>query len=596
MFCFACASANPSDAIRCSVCGERLPLTPGPRKRSHVAGWTQQRAVSRRQPVRRAAGRLIPFTTVFVLLTAGMLIASGLYARSQQQAVAYAQAAEARASGALITAQRLFAEAGDFRDAPRQLLEVRKALRPYDTAFAEGEEALAAGMPNEAVAAFLKVARELPDYPGVLEQLEAARSAAELDALRRAQDAIVNGDWLVAEAELLALLAVDPDNETVQQRLAEIQRNHAPIVFTRDHQLIVTGPDGREERVLAQGVAAAWPIWSPDRRQIAFLSPDGYGGAYGRRLYVINADGTSLRELAAGLRPYAWPVWSPDGQWIAYTVEGSVAGPYVQSARWIQVVNVETGQVRDLKPDPKASAFSPVWSPLGDRLAFIVRGPRDTGPSGMPDNDDRGPQFAVSDVWIWTMATGEMQPLTDGELVDPRRLAWSPTSEQIAVWSRFGSSFQRGRITLLDAGTGAITRVTAGTHDVSPPAWSPDGTRLAFVVDERGVRIIESDGGMETYWSEGWLSRYISWAPSGDALIIGTEHPRGEAVILTFEEGMPRWSDLQLHYDQSGMYAGPPQWSSWNPVALPGPPTLAGTALDPGPVSHGVTSTRNPIT
>jgi opacity protein-like surface antigen len=78
---------------------------------------------------------------------------------------------------------------------------------------------------------------------------------------------------------------------------------------------------------LAAGAAAApvgppsyWdPAWSPDGKQIAFVDHRGAGD-----LYVMNADGSGLRQLTQSSLPPAanygarQPAWSPDGSRIAF--------------------------------------------------------------------------------------------------------------------------------------------------------------------------------------------------------------------------------------------------------------------------------------
>ncbi|MFL7792716.1 MAG: BTAD domain-containing putative transcriptional regulator, partial [Anaerolineae bacterium] len=55
--------------------------------------------------------------------------------------------------------------------------------------------------------------------------------------------------------------------------------------------------------------------WSPDGQQIVFETEPNQGG---RRIYVIDVDGSNLRWLTEGEDYDSGPAWSPDGQWIAF--------------------------------------------------------------------------------------------------------------------------------------------------------------------------------------------------------------------------------------------------------------------------------------
>jgi hypothetical protein len=61
----------------------------------------------------------------------------------------------------------------------------------------------------------------------------------------------------------------------------------------------------------------AMPVWSPNSRQLAFISTtDG-----NPEIYVINSDGTGRTRLTNNASQDVAPVWSPDGQWIAFLSE-----------------------------------------------------------------------------------------------------------------------------------------------------------------------------------------------------------------------------------------------------------------------------------
>ena len=65
------------------------------------------------------------------------------------------------------------------------------------------------------------------------------------------------------------------------------------------------------------------PAWSPDGRQIAFESTmDG-----DREIYVMNADGTNIRQLTHNTLWDEGPAWSPDGTKLAFSSGADDAAP-----------------------------------------------------------------------------------------------------------------------------------------------------------------------------------------------------------------------------------------------------------------------------
>ena len=69
-------------------------------------------------------------------------------------------------------------------------------------------------------------------------------------------------------------------------------------------------PNGRDLAQLTT-ISARNPSWSPDGKRLVFDD--------GRRIAVINADGTGQRYLTRPSGVDAEPAWSPDGRTIAFT-------------------------------------------------------------------------------------------------------------------------------------------------------------------------------------------------------------------------------------------------------------------------------------
>jgi TolB protein len=59
-----------------------------------------------------------------------------------------------------------------------------------------------------------------------------------------------------------------------------------------------------------------YPTWSPHGDRIAFM---GGPSASDYDIWVVDVDGTNLRQLTDSPGPDVWPEWSPDGARVAFT-------------------------------------------------------------------------------------------------------------------------------------------------------------------------------------------------------------------------------------------------------------------------------------
>ncbi len=150
----------------------------------------------------------------------------------------------------------------------------------------------------------------------------------------------------------------------------------------------------------------------------------------------------------------------------------------------------------------------PAWSPDGSRLAY-VRGTEDESQ-------------------ILLLGTGELTPLRRG--VSDQSPAWSPDGTALA-FSRFTVRNQRYRssIVVADVASGAervlVTKRLFPRWDVvGEPAWSPDGTTIAFT-QSRIDREHDIRPDVRTIPAGGGTSRLVirdaqspAWSPGGDRL------------------------------------------------------------------------------
>jgi dipeptidyl aminopeptidase/acylaminoacyl peptidase len=194
------------------------------------------------------------------------------------------------------------------------------------------------------------------------------------------------------------------------------------------------------------------------------------------------------------------PQRSPDGVWVAYTVtaidaEKDKRNTDIWMARWDGTAQ----QQLTTSPDNETS---PRWSPDGKYLAFLAS-------RGTDDEKKKGAQL-----WLLPRLGGEAQLVSDvkGGLAD---IQWAPDSTRLAFvmsdvdpadepekmegWKRKTAPpividryhFKEDRtgylkrlyshIAVFDLATKTATALTSGQADDQSPAWSPDGTRIAFI-------------------------------------------------------------------------------------------------------------------
>ena len=320
---------------------------------------------------------------------------------------------------------------------------------------------------------------------------------------------------------------------------------------------------------------------SPDASRILFVERPRSGP---ENIKIMNADGSGLRTLWSGGK-YIGLSWSADSTRIAFAAQvvlnpGDPSPPPVDAE--LTVVDIATGASHVL--DGAGAIYSMAWSPDGRTLAYAMS--RDpvyrirrvliyTIPAsgGAPTKVSDGPWYDMEPKWsadgktitfksdrssrdgvysfdAATGATTVLQPLPPGSLAADEQT--SPTvgggcveppklpGEGFVIGclspnGRFRATVLAERLTITDVASGAVVSAEGLGAQQAPPAWSPDGTGVAFI---------------GTSGSESWL--YVFNPSTGDAsrLVHADARANSTPSIIWARDGM------SIFYTQGGFCTG----------------------------------------
>lgn len=258
------------------------------------------------------------------------------------------------------------------------------------------------------------------------------------------------------------------------------------LVYSMQGSLWQQDLDSTRARQLTDGLGYDYqPDVAPDGRHVVFVRYDGSA----MHLYLLELDSGRVRALTDGDDVNVEPRYSPDGTRLAFV-----------STRGSGRFRLHTGSLTDaglesapLLPERRSRVsryyysefdheLSPAWTPDGESLVYV------SNPEII---------YGSGAIWRRELGGGNALPVRVEETTWRAKPDVSPDGKRVVYSSYLGRQWHQLWLTTA-AGGGDPLPLTYGDYDVTAARWSPDGARIAYVVNEDGglaIRVQDVVGG-----------------------------------------------------------------------------------------------------
>ncbi len=353
--------------------------------------------------------------------------------------------------------------------------------------------------------------------------------------------------------------ALSPDGKTLAfvVRKFDIDGN-----TSARHIYTVPMEGGTPRQLTTQGSLNERPKWTPDSKQIVFVS-NRSGEA---QIWRMAPDGTGAAQVTNISTEAGGVLVSPDGKNVVFqsavypdcpddacnkTKAEEEAKSKVKARsytsllyrHWTEfqgkkrnhlfVVPIEGGVAKDLTPGPRDvppfSLGGPddyAISPDGTELCFVM------------NQDENLAMSTNSDLFVVPLAGGEAKKITTMNPAADNSPAYSPDGKLLAyrAQSKAGYESDKWRLVVMDRTSGSATILTESLDRwVESFTWSPDSKRLFFTVADRGRVNLQmmpaAGGGAQTVVAGASTIDDVQFTPDGRTMIY-TEHSATKPVEI----------------------------------------------------------------
>ncbi len=332
-----------------------------------------------------------------------------------------------------------------------------------------------------------------------------------------------------------------------------------PLVVVAAAGLVVVLALGLALR--AEQAGAAFPS---QNGKIAFTSfRDGNG-----EIYVMGADGTNQTRLTNNTETDAHPAFSPDGTKIAFTsARDGNSEIYVMGADGTNQTRLTNNTASDAQPTFSPDGTIAFTSARDGNSEIYVMGADGTNQTRLTNNtaDDADPAFSPDgtkiafdsievppavgvhgtyDIYVMG-ADGTNETRLTNNTADDALPAFSPDGTKIAFTSWRDSTsevYPNGEVYVMGADGTNQTRLTSTGGTDTQPAFSPDGTKIAFASFREGnfeIYVMGADGTNQTRLTDpGGTEFEPDWGPAPVAPAVTIADLAASVKALGLDSGM----------------------------------------------------------